>query len=128
VNTANVDTLDEIGEVVRAAREDWGERGEAVLEWGLEYREGEPVKVRLRKRAHRYDLDDQGAAVRLAGRRAGWLEVCEHVVARQGLNVNRRGVVFVPAVEGRDLSSLALLVADTSVAVWSSLLELSERR
>jgi hypothetical protein len=35
-----------------------GEREEAALETGLEYREGEPVRVVLRKRGRRLDLRD----------------------------------------------------------------------
>jgi hypothetical protein len=35
-------------------------------------------------------------------------------------------VVFVPAVEGRDLASLAARLAETSLAVYQELLELEE--
>jgi hypothetical protein len=44
-------------------------------------------------------------------------------VAEVGLNVNRRGVVFVSAVEGRDIASLVMQVAETSRAVYSTLLD-----
>jgi hypothetical protein len=40
--------------------------------------------------------------------------------------VNRRGVVFVPAVEGRDLAWLASRVAECSRAVYGALLELDD--
>jgi hypothetical protein len=46
------------------------------------------------------------------------------VVAEEGFNVNRAGVVFVPVVEGRDLALLVLRLADTSRAVFAELLEL----
>lgn len=97
-----------------------------VLEFGLIYRLAEPVVVRVRRREHRYDLDDDGAAVALAGKRPGWLDVASAVVAREGFNVNRRGVVFVPAVEGRDIGDLARRLAETSRAVYLALLELDE--
>jgi hypothetical protein len=42
------------------------------------------------------------------------------VVEREGPNVNRRGVGFVPAVEGRDIAALAARVADTSRAVHAA--------
>jgi hypothetical protein len=60
------------------------------------------------------------------GSRADGSQVAERVVAEEGFNVNRAGVVFVPVVEGRDLSLLALRLADTSRAVFAELLELDE--
>lgn len=45
------------------------------------------------------------------------------MVAADGLNVNRRGVVFVPLVEGRDIASLAGDLARTSREVYLSLLD-----
>ena len=53
----------------------------------------------------------------------GWLPVAEALVAEEGFNVNRRGVVFVPAMEGRDLATLAARLAATSLAVYQELLE-----
>ncbi|HEX2110554.1 MAG TPA: hypothetical protein VHF67_03280 [Gaiellaceae bacterium] len=71
---------------------------------------------------------DDGAAVREAGTPGrGWLETAEHVVAREGMNVNRRGVVFVSAVEGRDLAALAARLAETSLAVHAALLDGDDR-
>jgi hypothetical protein len=105
----------------------WGETGEIVLETALSYGH-EPVRVRVRKRGRRYDLTDDGAAVREAGTPGrGWLETAEHVVAREGMNVNRRGVVFVSAVEGRDLAALAARLAETSLAVHAALLDGDDR-
>jgi hypothetical protein len=94
-----------------------------VLEPGPAYAPGRPVRLRLRIRGRRRDLDDLGAAVRAAGAPASWLDIAERVVAAAGLNVNRRGVVFVPAVAGRDLEALARKVADTSLALYQELLE-----
>jgi hypothetical protein len=107
-----------------AARATWGERGEVDLDMGVDYARGRPVRVRVRKRVRRYSLDDRGAAVTGAGTPRGWLAVAERVVAEEGLNVNRRGLVFVQAVEGRDLDALAAKVAETSLAVHMALLEL----
>jgi hypothetical protein len=52
---------------------------------------------------------------------AGWS--ADRIVAEQGLNVNRTGRVFVPAVEGRDLDALVQTVAETSLAVRAALLD-----
>jgi hypothetical protein len=103
-----------------------GGRIERVVEPGPVFGDGEPVRIRIRKREHRYDLDDDGAAWTKAGAsgRAA-LEAAERVVAQEGFNVNRRGVVFVPAVEGRDIDGLAARLADCSLAVYEELLDAS---
>ena len=91
----------------------------------LVYSDGEPVVVRVRRRGRRIDIDDDGAAVakaRSVGTTARWLEVAQRVVAEDYLNVNRRGVVFVPAVAGRDIESLAARVARSSRALEGELL------
>jgi hypothetical protein len=90
------------------------------------YREGAPVVVRVRKRGHRVELDDGGAAAELAGRPRGWLEVAEQVVDAAALNVNRRGRVFVTVHESRDLDELARRVGETSRALYAALLELDD--
>jgi len=88
------------------------------------YRAGDPVALRIRRRGRRIDVDDGGRAVALAGKPPGWLPVAEEVVANEGFNVNRAGVVFVPLVEGRDVEAIAARLADCSVAVYAELLEL----
>jgi hypothetical protein len=117
--------VDELRQTLERASESWGDRGAIRLPTSLAYREGDPVVIEIRKRGHRYDLSDEGAAVQKAGVR-GWLPVAEALVAEEGFNVNRRGVVFVPAVEGRDLAALAARLAETSLAVFQELLEESE--
>jgi hypothetical protein len=109
-----------------AARAKWGELGEVELDSGLDYGDGEPVRVFVRKRGRRYDLDDRGRAVAKAGvgGRRGWLEVATRVAEEDALNMGRNGAVFVGAVEGRDIASLAERVASTSLAVYGALLEL----
>jgi hypothetical protein len=96
---------------------------ERVVDSGLEYVPGEPVRVRVRKRHHRYVIDDDGRAVELAGRPRGWLEVAERAVGEYWLNVNRRGVVFVPTVYERYLDELTARVAQASRAVYQEVLE-----
>ncbi len=109
---------------VAAARSSWDERGQMIFVSGWSYVPGEPATIEIRKRGHRYDLHDDGRATRLADKPEGWLGVAERVVAREGFNVNRSGVVFVPAVEGRDLGLLAARLAETSYAVFAELVEL----
>lgn len=118
--------LSAVGAALDAARESWGDGGETSLPVGVDYLPGEPVEVFARKRGRRWDFGDGGRAVRLVGKPAGWLQVAERVVAEEGMNVNRAGVVFVPAFErsGRDLATLALRLGDVSHAVHAELLEL----
>jgi hypothetical protein len=99
---------------------------ERIVETGLRYGPGEPVRIRIRRRGNRYDLDDLGDAVRLAGKAPGWREAAEHAV--EPMNVSRSGVVFVPAVEGsfpdRDVEALARRLGASARAVYDALLEL----
>jgi hypothetical protein len=81
------------------------------------------VRIEVRKRGGRYDLTDGAAAVNLAGRPGGWLAVASDTVAELGMNVNRRGVVFVTGFERRDLADLAIRLAECSRLVFVSLLE-----
>jgi hypothetical protein len=96
-----------------------------VLETGLEYSAGRAVRIHVRKRGGRYDVTDGAAAVDLAGRRDDWLEVAEDTVAALGMNVNRRGVVFVTGFPQRDLVDLAMRLAECSRVVYVALLEAS---
>jgi hypothetical protein len=97
---------------------------ESVHEPGPSYRPGDPVRIRVRHRGIRYDIDDLGAAVDLTGKPPGWLETARRVVSEHGWNVNRAGVVFVPAVEGRDIDALVNRTAEVSVEVLDALLDL----
>jgi hypothetical protein len=104
-----------------------GQGDEVVVDSGRRYTEGRPVEVRIRKRQYRYDIDDDGAAVRLAGKPPGWLPVAERVVEEFSLNVNRRGVVFVGTVYADWVEPLASRIGEASLAVYEALLELDER-
>ena len=119
------DRADRLRAELDRVRVSWGERGEVSLETGQSYGDGEPVRVLVRKRGHRYLVSDSGRAVEKAGRPRGWYEVASTVVASDYLNLNRRGAIFVPAVEGGfDLASLAARVGDLALAVYEALLEL----
>jgi hypothetical protein len=100
------------------------DRGEALVDSGLAYGDGEPVLVLVRKRLHRYLLTDRGRAAEKAGKPQGWREPAEW--AAQPMNVDRAGAVFVPAVAGRDLDDLVVRLADASRAVHEALLVLDD--
>ena len=100
-----------------------GDHDEVTLNTGLSYRPGHPVRIRVRKRGSRFDVTDGATAVNLAGRPDGWLATAFDTAARTGMNVNRRGVVFVTGFERRDLADLVLRLAECSRLVYVSLLE-----
>ncbi len=100
----------------------WAEREERTVEAGA-------FPITVRKRGNRYDLDDGGKAIakaRALGVPTDWLPIAEDVVAREGFNVNRRGVIFVPVVEGRDLASLSVRLAECAEFVHAALLDAAQ--
>jgi hypothetical protein len=92
----------------------------------LSYVPGRPARIRIRRREHRYDIDDMGTAVAIAGRPPGWREAAERAVNRLGWNINRHGVVRVFAVEGQDIDALVQRTAEVSRTVFETLVEIEE--
>ena len=80
----------------------------------------------MRHREHRFDIDDMGAAVAIAGRPPGWREAAARTVAAADWNMNRAGVVFMTAVEGRDIDALVRRTAEVSADVLDTLLDLRD--
>ncbi len=109
-------------EKVAALLEAAAERDGIVRETGLTYTPGRPIRVSVRRRGDRYDLDDLGGAVAVAGRPPGWLQAAERAVEALGWNISRDGVVFVQAVEGRDIDALARRTGEASAAVLDAVL------
>jgi hypothetical protein len=108
---------------LRAADHDYDD---AIIETGQWYLPEHPVRIQVRKRDGRYDLTDGAAAVGLAGRRGDWLAVATDVVGEMGMNVNRRGVVYVTGFPQRDLADLVMRLAECSRQVYLALLEASD--
>lgn len=106
--------------------EEAAERSGLVWHTGLSYAPGRPIRVSVRRRGVRYDIDDMGGAVAFAGKPPGWLEAAERVVETLGWNVNRKGVVFVQAAEGRDIDALVRRTGEASAAVLEALFALEE--
>ncbi len=122
-----VETREPIGAAFAAARVEWGERGEVELDSGLRYGGETPVLVHASKRDRRYSFSDRGAAMEAAGSPRGWRETADRVEGEYDVNVSRRGVVFLPAVERTGsawLASLPRRIAEASVAFYGALLEL----
>jgi hypothetical protein len=101
---------------------------ETIVDSGREWRPGEPVQLRIRRRGHWTEIDDLGEAVRRAGKPPGWLEIADRVVAEEGMNVSRAGVVFVSYGRrtGHDLETITGRLADSALDVYNALLDLDE--
>ena len=100
-------------------------RHERLIDSGLEYRRGEPVRVRVVQRGRRFLFTDDGAAVERAGRTTGWRAAAQRVVDAESLNLSRGGAVFVPSVAGGpSADSLVARVAAASLAVYQEILDL----
>jgi hypothetical protein len=110
---------------LRRAIED-GQPEERWVEPGVTYGDGVPVRIRIRRRERRIRVDDAGETLRRAAKPGGWHAVAEEVVERWWVNVNRAGVVFVPAVVGRDIERLARQVAEACAELYGALLELDD--
>jgi hypothetical protein len=86
----SADDLAAVRSDIDGLRASGGEYGSAVVDAGLLYLPGHPVRIKIRKRGDRYDLTDGAAAVNLAGRPGGWCATASDNVAELGMDVNRR--------------------------------------
>ncbi|MEA2250022.1 MAG: hypothetical protein QOG70_264 [Solirubrobacteraceae bacterium] len=106
--------------------EEAGERAGVLRATGLSYLPGRPIRISVRRRGTRYDIDDMGAAVAISGRPPGWLQAAERAVGALGWNISREGVVFMQAVEGRDIDALVRRTGEASAAVLDAVLALED--
>ncbi len=100
-------------------------RVETVVETGLEYRPGDPVRVWVLSREHRLSVSDHGAALRKAGAGPGWERACGRVHAELEVNITRGGVVWLPVVAvGPGEQDVARRIGRASLIFFQELLEL----
>jgi hypothetical protein len=98
---------------------------EHVVDTGLEYVPGDPVRVRIVRRDRRTNVSDDGAAVERAGRPAGWREAAERVAGELDVNVSRPGVISLPvSSRGSGLETLVQRIGEASLALYQEILEL----
>jgi hypothetical protein len=101
-------------------------RSEAVIDTGLEYRPGDPVRVRVVRREHRISVTDDGAAIAQAGRPHAWREAAD-LVGELGVNVSRRGVVSLPVVPvGPCEERTVRRIGEASLCLYQAILEREE--
>jgi hypothetical protein len=99
-------------------------RNEALLDAGLEYRPGDPVRVRAVRRGHRISVTDDRAAVEKAGRPARWRDA-DRVDEELDVNVSRGGVISLPVVGvGPCEQKIVRRIGEASLGLYQELLEL----
>lgn len=102
-------------------------RVETVLDTGLEYVPGDPVRVRVVHREHSISVTDDGAAIANAGRPPGWREAAERVAGELVVNISRHGVVSLPVVGvGPPEEEIVRRVGEASLGLYQDLLELEQ--
>jgi hypothetical protein len=103
------------------------ERSANVIDTGLEYRPGDPVRVRVLRRERRTSVTDDGAAIEKAGRPARWREAVERLDRDLIVNVSHQGVVSLPVVAaGPGVDSIVRRIAEASLGFYQELLELDD--
>jgi len=117
-----MDTIADIADAIAGVAD--GDR--LVVELQTPYRDGLLCVVEVHRRGDRYDIEDGGRAVELAGRPEGWLARAQQLVRAEGMNINRRGKIFVQGFTGRDIASLAERIGLLSREVYGELLALGD--
>jgi hypothetical protein len=102
-------------------------RTESVIDSGLEYRPGDPARVRVVRREQRVSVTDDGAAIRRAGRPSRWREAADRVGRELVVNVSRDGSIWLPVVRaGPGEPEIIRRIAEASLALYQEVLELEE--
>jgi hypothetical protein len=100
-------------------------RSETVIDTGLEYRPGDPVRVRVVRREHRISVTDDGAAIEKAGRPARWREAADRVDEELDVNISQGGVISLPVVRvGPCEQKIVRRIGESSLGLYQELLEL----
>jgi hypothetical protein len=101
------------------------QRSETTVETGLEYRSGDPVRVRIVRRGPRRSVSDDGAALARAGRPHKWREVAAKLEQERDVNVSRSGAISLPVVRvGPPEGQVVQRIAQASLALYQDLLDL----
>lgn len=100
-------------------------RSETVIDTGLEYRPGDPVRVRVVRREHRVSVTDDGAALEKAGRPRCWREAADRVDQELDVNISQLGVISLPVVRvGPCKEKIVRRIAEASLGLYQELLDL----
>jgi len=101
-------------------------RIEMTVDTGLEYRPGDPVRVRVVRRGARTWVGDDGAAFERAGRPANWREAARKVEHELIVNFSRNAVISLPVVAvGPPRERIVERIGQASLAFYQELLDRS---
>jgi hypothetical protein len=101
---------------------------ESVVNTGMEYRPGDPVRVWVRRREGRVAVADRGAALARAAAPADWRRACARVHAELDVNITHAGVVWLPVVAvGPSEPQVVRRIGRASLVFFQELLELEGR-
>jgi hypothetical protein len=90
----------------------------------LAYRPDEPVTITVTHRAQRTSVSDKGAAIRRAGKPAGWLAIAEQLERDLDVNITRQGLVWLPVVAaGPGEQAVVERIAKASLTHYQELLD-----
>lgn len=99
-------------------------RIDTTIDTRLEYRPGDPVRVRVVHRGPRIWVSDDGAAFDRAGRPTAWQQAADRVQHEYVVNFSRMGVVSLPVVRvGPPEEEIVRRIAEASRAFYQELLE-----
>jgi hypothetical protein len=100
-------------------------RSETVIDTGLEYRPGDPVRVRVVRREHRISVTDDGAAIEKAGRPPRWRKAADRLDEELDVNIGQGGVISLPVVRvGPCEQKIVRRIGEASLGLYQELLEL----
>lgn len=102
------------------------DRAEITIDTGLEYRPGDPVRVRVIRRGSKTSVSDDGAAFARAGRPPAWRQAATRVEHEFIVNFSRGGAISLPVVPvGPPEDAVVRRIAEASRAFYQELLELA---
>ncbi len=100
-------------------------RAEQIVDTDLEYRPGDPVRVRVAHREQRITVTDGAAAIARAGRPAGWRSATRRLSNEIDVNISRDGAISLPVVRvGPGEQKIVERIARASLALYQELLDL----
>jgi hypothetical protein len=98
---------------------------DTLIDTGLAYGPGDPVRVRVQHRERRITVTDDGAAIRRAGRPQGWHDAIDRVHGEIDVNISRDGVISLPVVAvGPGERAIVHRIGEASLSLYQELLEL----
>jgi hypothetical protein len=98
---------------------------EQVVDTGLDYRQGDPVRVWVVRRAQRITVSDRGAAMERAAVSMPWRPVADRLARVLNVNVNSSGAVWLPVVRaGPGEAAIIERIAQASLSFYQDLLDL----